>query len=126
LARGGTIRKASDVLKELHQIPGKPTDADIKATALEVAKTFERHAEGHFAELGIDLAIDTLGKIWLIEINSKPSKTDDTVISPTETTRPSVLRLIEYVHFLTSANQKNHSPPPSPQVSSIIRGRKRR
>jgi glutathione synthase/RimK-type ligase-like ATP-grasp enzyme len=123
LARGGTIRKAADVLKELNHIPGKPTDSDIKTTALEIAKTFEHLAEGHFAELGIDLALDTKGKIWLIEINSKPSKTDDTVINPTTNTRPSVLRLIDYVHFLTETAGGTHSPPFSPNSVRKIRGR---
>jgi glutathione synthase/RimK-type ligase-like ATP-grasp enzyme len=123
LARGGTVRKAADVLKELNHIPGKPTDREIKATALEIAKTFEYLAEGHFAELGIDLALDTKGKIWLIEINSKPSKTDDTMVNPTANTRPSVLRLIEYVHFLTETAGGPHSPPFSPKPVRKIRGR---
>jgi hypothetical protein len=104
LARGGTLRKASDLLKELSFQHKKPTIFQLKRRALEVAKGFERLADGHFAELGIDLAIDIHGKIWLLEINSKPSKTDDSITNPTSSTRPSVYRLMEYTHYLTGLN----------------------
>ncbi|MEK4799491.1 YheC/YheD family protein [Thermoactinomyces sp. FSL K6-2592] len=123
LARGGTIRKASDVLKEL-SYPNKPSIHQLRAAALDIAKTFERLADGHFAELGIDLAIDVHGKIWLIEINSKPSKTDDTVINPNIHFRPSVLRLIDYVLYLSK--QGKHPPAPSPSTTSGIMRRQRR
>jgi hypothetical protein len=89
---------------------------EIKMVALEIAKAFERLAEGHFAELGIDLAIDTQGKIWLIEINSKPSKTDDTVTNPALTTRPSVMRLLDYVLYLSGMDE--HKKIASPSLSS--------
>lgn len=100
LARGGTIRNASEVLKDLNISP-KPSLKKLKTTSLMIAKRFEQLADGHFAELGIDLALDKNGKIWLIEMNSKPSKTDDSVINPTNTIRPSVNKLIHYIHYLT-------------------------
>lgn len=99
LARGGTLRKAGEVLMSL-QVPNKPTPAQLRAKAVRIAQTFEQLADGHYAELGIDLALDIKGKIWILEINSKPSKTDDTVINPTLTTRPSVSRLIDYTCHL--------------------------
>lgn len=101
LARGGTIRNASEVLKEL-KLFHKPSIQKLKATSLMIAKRFEQLVDGHFAELGIDLALDRNGKIWLIELNSKPSKTDDSVINPTNTIRPSVNKLIHYIHYLTN------------------------
>ena len=99
LASGGTIRRASEVINELN-IPGKPTIRQLKQTALTITQTFEKLTKGHFAELGIDLALDKNGKIWLIELNSKPSKTDDSVMNPALPTRPSVTRLMNYIHFL--------------------------
>lgn len=101
LARGGTIRKASDIIAELDPNQNKPSLSKIRSTALEVANTFEQLVDGHYGELGIDLAVDKSGKVWLLEINSKPSKTDDTVINPSLTTRPSVIRLIDYTLYLT-------------------------
>lgn len=99
LARGGTLRKVPEVLKELH-LAKKPTSLQIQHTAINVAEVFEKHAKGHFAELGVDLALDTKGQIWLLEINSKPSKTDDSVLNQNSSIRPSVNKLFDYVHFL--------------------------
>ena len=118
LARGGTIRKASDVINELN-LSKKPTSQELRSTALTIAQSFDRLAEGHFAELGIDLALDKRGKIWLIEINSKPSKTDDSVINPTLSTRPSVTRLMNYIHFLMGIR------PSISQHTQSRKGRKR-
>jgi glutathione synthase/RimK-type ligase-like ATP-grasp enzyme len=125
LARGGTIRKAAEVLAGL-TASQKPEVRDIKKAAQDIAVTFDRLADGHFAELGIDLAVDIRGKIWLIEINSKPSKTDDTVLDPTLTTRPSVRRLLEYVLHLSGMDQRNHSPPPSRMSKNLNIPRRRR
>lgn len=100
LARGGMIRRAVDVLQEI-QLVHKPSLQELKKTALLIAQSFDKLADGHFAELGIDLALDKRGKIWLIELNSKPSKTDDSLIDSTVDTRPSVNRLMNYIHFLT-------------------------
>ncbi len=86
-----------------------------------MANTFEELVDGHYAELGIDLAVDKSGKIWLLEINFKPSKTDDTVINPSLTTRPSVIRLIEYTLYLT---RFAHARGPFPQPRNAA-GRKR-
>ncbi|MCH5584334.1 YheC/YheD family protein [Shimazuella sp. AN120528] len=109
LARGGTLRKVHEVLAELPALKHKPTSNDIRQTAMKIANTFEQHAKGHFAELGIDLALDTNGRIWLLEINSKPSKTDDTVLNQGGRIRPSVSKLFDYVHFLAGI----HSSKPA-------------
>jgi glutathione synthase/RimK-type ligase-like ATP-grasp enzyme len=100
LARGGTLRKVHELLAELTQLSKKPTSKEIRQTAMHIANAFEKQAEGHFAELGIDLALDTKGRIWLLEINSKPSKTDDTVLNQGAKIRPSVTKLFDYIHYL--------------------------
>jgi glutathione synthase/RimK-type ligase-like ATP-grasp enzyme len=99
LARGGTLRKVPELLAEL-KLRTKPSSQEIRQRALTIAHSFERHANGHFAELGIDLALDTNGRIWLLEINSKPSKTDDSVLNQGGKIRPSVSKLLDYVHHL--------------------------
>ncbi|PTM58053.1 YheC/YheD family protein [Desmospora activa] len=101
LARGGTLRKAGEVLADI-PLANKPDLKQIRERALEVAQSFEREAMGHFAELGIDLVLDQKGKLWLLELNSKPSKTGDTINVPTAgATRPSVSRLLDYTLYLT-------------------------
>lgn len=128
LASGGTIRKANDVLNDLKNLPNKPTVQQLRKTALEICKAFEKLTEGqHFAELGIDLAIDQTGKVWLIEINSKPSKTDDSVINPTLIVRPSVTQLMNYVFHLFSKDlQKSHSPPKPSPTPILFKTRRRK
>jgi glutathione synthase/RimK-type ligase-like ATP-grasp enzyme len=125
LARGGTVRKASDVIEELDPHQSRPSISKIRSTALDVANAFEELVDGHYAELGIDLAVDKAGKVWLLEINSKPSKTDDTVINPSLATRPSVIRLIDYTLYLTRfAQTRGPFPQPRNQPRNVA-GRKR-
>lgn len=128
LAKGGTLRRVKDILAELGNLPNKPSSSEIRNLAILIAKTFENQVEGHFAELGIDLALDQNGRLWLIEINSKPSKTDDTVHNPTLSARPSVVRLIEYTVYLTTRPKRNTHSPPSHQgfIQSTSKRRKQR
>ncbi|SFS70759.1 YheC/YheD family protein [Marininema halotolerans] len=101
LAKGGTLRKTAEVLTEAKTIGTKPTIYELRDTALAIANSFEKLVQGHYAELGIDLVLDQRGQLWLIELNSKPSKTSDTVTNTKLTTRPSVIRLIDYVTYCT-------------------------
>lgn len=101
LARGGTLRKASEALAEVGNVPNKPTAAHLRRLTLNIVHAFDQQVQGHFAELGIDLALDQNGRFWLLEINSKPSKTDDAIANPTLVIRPSVTRLIDYTCYLT-------------------------
>ncbi|SDW97658.1 YheC/D like ATP-grasp [Marininema mesophilum] len=101
LAKGGTLRKTAEVLSEAKVIGVKPTIFELRDTALAIANSFEKLAQGHYAELGIDLVLDQRGQLWLIELNSKPSKTIDTLPNTKLTVRPSVVRLIDYVTYCT-------------------------
>jgi D-alanine-D-alanine ligase-like ATP-grasp enzyme len=49
--------------------------------------------------LGIDLAVSKGGRVWLLEVNSKPSKNDNTAM-PDQKIRPSVRQLILYCRHL--------------------------
>ncbi|UUZ93293.1 YheC/YheD family protein [Paenibacillus sp. P25] len=66
---------------------------------MQIAKGIETQVPGHFAELGIDLALDTRGRVWLLEVNSKPSKDDNTPLQAGKKMRPSVKRLVQYARF---------------------------
>ena len=65
--------------------------------------------QGHYAEFGIDLGVDTRGHIWLLEVNSKPSKSTTAVQQPGDEEgehtpsrpRPSVIRMLDYAAFLS-------------------------
>ncbi|MFX3631272.1 MAG: YheC/YheD family protein [Candidatus Pristimantibacillus sp.] len=101
LARGGTLSKVGEAIARSNISAGK-ADAStrLRHAALLIAKGIDTHIPAHFGELGIDLALDTTGKVWLLEVNSKPSKNDNTPLSDSKI-RPSVRMVIQYSRFLS-------------------------
>ncbi|MDP4097896.1 YheC/YheD family protein [Paenibacillus sp. P96] len=102
LARGGTLSTVKDAVAKTTLSATAKANAPnkLKAAALQIAAGIDHTIPAHFGELGIDLAIDSSGRIWLIEVNSKPSKNDNTPLGDVKT-RPSVLRMLEYSCHLT-------------------------
>ncbi|GGD74195.1 YheC/YheD family endospore coat-associated protein [Paenibacillus nasutitermitis] len=102
LARGGTLSTAKEaVLKSnLTGQHAQGAPARLQRAALEIAKGIDTFIPAHFGELGIDLALDSNGRVWLIEVNSKPSKNDNTPL-PDQKIRPSVRNMIRYARHLT-------------------------
>jgi glutathione synthase/RimK-type ligase-like ATP-grasp enzyme len=102
VAQGGRMSKVKEALESSnlpnHHIPS--VQNELRNAALKIADVLDKKADGLFAELGIDLGVDPSGKVWLIEVNSKPSKTEDSSLMEGKI-RPSVRRLLSYVHFLT-------------------------
>jgi hypothetical protein len=99
LARGGTLSTVADALARSNLYAGMHpfVQAKLRRCALDIAKGIETQIDAHFAELGIDLAVDTDGKVWLLEVNSKPSKDDNTPLSAdARKIRPSVKHLVRY------------------------------
>ncbi|WP_335582141.1 YheC/YheD family protein [Paenibacillus yonginensis] len=102
LARGGTL----STVKEAVDRSSLPTAIKQKAgvrlnkAALEIAQGMDDQSPAHFGELGIDLAMDQSGRIWLLEVNSKPSKNDNTPLGDNKI-RPSVRRLLDYASYLS-------------------------
>lgn len=101
VAHGGTMLTLGAALTAAGFPPMacKSIAASVRQHALLIAQLFEQCTEGHYAELGIDLGVDKQGKVWLLEINSKPSKTNNSVASAGKGTRRSVIRLIDYCFY---------------------------
>lgn len=102
LARGGTLSTVTEAIARSNLAPGSRTNilSKLRSASLAIAKGVEQHIPAHFGELGIDLALDTSGRIWLLEVNSKPSKNDNTPLTDNKI-RPSVKRMIQYSRFLS-------------------------
>ncbi|HET7577941.1 MAG TPA: YheC/YheD family protein [Bacillales bacterium] len=100
LARGGAAYSVQTILEEVfpkkHALQIRKLFGEL---ALEIANTLSLEAEGHYGELGVDLAIDQQGKPWMIEVNTKPSKDLDSDREPT-VIRPSAKAVIQYGCFL--------------------------
>lgn len=49
----------------------KRIEAELKQLGVKVAKNFDHHKDG-FRELGLDVALDSSGKLWILEVNTRP------------------------------------------------------
>ncbi len=106
LAQGGTQNKVMETIHLADAVLAKKiTRHHFKSYALSITKQLEAVIQGHFAELGIDIGLDTKGRLWLLEVNSKPSKTGDTKLNENEP-RPSVSRLIQYAIYINGYYEK--------------------
>jgi glutathione synthase/RimK-type ligase-like ATP-grasp enzyme len=101
LARGGTLATVKEaLLKSALPMPAKQdASTRLKKAALDIAKGIEATIPAQFGELGVDLALDASGRVWLLEVNSKPSKNDNTPLNETKI-RPSVRILVQYARHL--------------------------
>jgi len=75
IAAGGSALAMEQVWPELFNQDWQtsPVREQISGLAFLVAGTLE-HTLGNFGEMGLDVGIDTNGRVWLIEVNSKPSR----------------------------------------------------
>ncbi|GAA0376364.1 YheC/YheD family protein [Bacillus horti] len=105
IARGGEIVKVNSVLSACGFKEPKIMRQQLIHVAKKTCEGIENSYKDQFGELGVDLGLDKQGRIYLLEINSKPSKTEDTIPS-IETKgskgRPSVHRLLDYTQFLSN------------------------
>lgn len=96
LAQGAELIHVKEALQLMFGKNRSPSILkEMKKIALLAAQTLTDNIEGFLGELGIDLGIDEEGKVWIIEINSKPSKTD---YEKSTKQKPSVKALL--LHFL--------------------------
>jgi len=85
----------------------RPTPQTLKQVALKISRLLEEALPGHYAEFGVDLGVDVRGNVWLLEVNSKPSKATNTiplpegVEEPPRRARPSVVRMFEYASYIS-------------------------
>ncbi|MEH7126078.1 YheC/YheD family protein [Bacillus sp. JJ1773] len=99
IARGGEIMKPVHVLTKLSDRKTAIQQlALMKELAVEASSIISHHSDGLMGELGIDIGVDESGKLWIIEVNAKPSKN----LGENENKiRPSTKALLEYCTLLT-------------------------
>ncbi|MEF2968846.1 YheC/YheD family protein [Paenibacillus sp. M1] len=102
LARGGSLSTVKEAISRSSLPAGVKAKIPLRLrkAALEIAEGVDGRIPAHFGELGIDLALDSSGRIWLLEVNSKPSKNDNTPIGAGKI-RPSVKQVVEYSRYLS-------------------------
>jgi hypothetical protein len=107
VARGGELFHINHILNELYE-PGINTSQKnfLKELSLEIAAALSASTTGLYGEFGIDLALDTRGKPWIIEVNTKPSKNFDTPLSA-KRIRPSAKAIIDYCTYLINKKERD-------------------
>lgn len=100
LARGGASYAVREVLEDTFQEKhAKQIQQLLGELALEACEIISLETEGLYGELGVDMAIDSQGKPWVIEVNTKPSKDLDPDREQ-KVIRPSAKAVIDYACFL--------------------------
>ena len=100
---GGTVEKFSTIIKEVFNEDISTKDGlyeNVIKIGKEICLTIEDKF-GDCVELGLDMTIDTKGKIWIIEVNGKPLKVSLKRLNNTALVARCNKRPIEYAVFLT-------------------------
>ncbi|MBE3562884.1 MAG: YheC/YheD family protein [Hydrogenibacillus schlegelii] len=76
LAQAGTLLPAAEALRRLAEGQPVPALSAMKRLAREAARWLQRRTAeaGPLLELGVDIGLDAAGRLWIIEVNAKPSK----------------------------------------------------
>lgn len=102
VAQGGTVGTVSQTVAKSNLTKNRSgVSTRLHRAALNIAKGIDERIPAHFGELGVDLALDRTGRVWLLEVNSKPSKNDSSLLSERKI-RPSVKHLVQYARHLAN------------------------
>jgi hypothetical protein len=83
---------------------------DIYSFAYQLAPYLETKF-GKLCELGIDIAIDPKGHVWLLEVNPKPSREVFRRIGEKDTYRKAIIRPLEYALWLMQEKEQEKELP---------------
>jgi hypothetical protein len=98
LAMGGRLIRPIHVLHaNMSKKKAAEVLADMKELALATAAVISSSTTGIMGELGIDIGVDKDGHLWLIEVNSKPSKSFENGLGKI---RPSAKAIIQFSTML--------------------------
>jgi glutathione synthase/RimK-type ligase-like ATP-grasp enzyme len=73
LHTGGYARTVPAVLQRYFPDRAEEIEQEIDRLAIRVAEVMEQKA-GPLCDLGLDMGVDRQGKVWLLEVNSKPGR----------------------------------------------------
>jgi glutathione synthase/RimK-type ligase-like ATP-grasp enzyme len=105
--------KAAPMHKLLRQWAGSDIQiAQIRERAEWVGLQTAKHLEKQFGalcELALDLAIDRQGRVWLLEVNPKPSREVFTQAGEQDVYRRALTRPLEYALWVHRRNKESRS-----------------
>lgn len=110
---GGTARNAKELLDETY---GAKISGEIAAQMDDISEYIADRLEkryGRFAELGFDFGIAADGKLWLLEVNSKPGRSAFGQLNDTFAASASIERPLLYAKLLNSREAPSFITRPS-------------
>lgn len=105
LHTGGHARTVQAVLESYFPDRAAEIEQEIDSLAIQVAQVMERRA-GPLCDLGLDMGIDRQGKVWLIEVNSKPGRKVFRLTRDREARRLSIETPMAYARYLIERRNK--------------------
>lgn len=106
---GGSLTSVYRLLKnssKANKISYRMQRAFLITFAKNVCKQLENSMQVDFAELGLDMALDVQGRLWLIEVNSRPARDLSDHQRLPQNARLSVRRVIDYAGWLSGFTAK--------------------
>jgi glutathione synthase/RimK-type ligase-like ATP-grasp enzyme len=108
LTAGGDAMPVDDAIAQClpKQEQKNRAKSQIRRLSQQIVDAVEKQSGKQFGELGIDLGLDTSGKVWVIEVNSKPRKTPTTEKGRQDLVDLSFERPIRYAIYLATSTSK--------------------
>lgn len=103
ISGGGEALPVHKVFTEVFDKPGqaKSCQRELVRVSRWVTEVMERASGKVFGEMGLDIGVDSSGRVWVIEVNSKPWKAPYTEKGRQDLVDLSFTRPIEYAVWLT-------------------------
>jgi len=107
ISGGGSAEKLSVILSRYFSDPltRDRIVGEINYLAIETAEELETNG-ADIGELGIDIGVDSNGKIWFIEANLKPARKVFLMLGEKSTRRMSVVKPLLYARYLANFRQE--------------------
>lgn len=105
LSRGGEGCRIDLLLRRVYGRHHAALLRNLHAAGMEMAKEIEHTVPGIVGELGLDLGLDRRGRIWLIEVNSKPFLQMTREAGSARTLSLSVQRPLRFAKFLAGYDE---------------------
>lgn len=98
---GGHAVSLRRILKQIFsdQIRAQQVIEEIQSMAILIATSLEESI-GSFGEVALDIGLDVHGRLWLIEVNSKPGRKTFQLVGSRQTRVNTLLRPLEYARYL--------------------------
>ena len=103
---GGTVQEVTSLL---NQEFGEENAEQIKNEITFLANTIPPYLEsshGELFEIGLDLGVDRKGRVWIIEVNSKPGRKVFSLLNDREKRIKSLVQPIYYTEYLSKLNRR--------------------